>query len=82
MVKRIWMSKLRYGLQLKHKVTLTEEDKKTKNLKATQRAQNKVLRLLGGSRMKDKKSMQTMLEKPNISPNQLQEAWARPFLST
>ena len=31
----IWMSKARYGLQLTNKVRLTEDDSKTKNIKAT-----------------------------------------------
>ena len=44
----IWMSKLRYGLQLTHKVRMTEEDTKTKDIKAVQIVQNKLLRLLDG----------------------------------
>ena len=60
------MSKVRYGLQLTHKVRLTEEDLKTKDMKATQIAQNKLLRLLNGSRIKDKRTMKDMLEKFNL----------------
>ena len=39
----IWMSKARYGLQLTNMVRLTEEERETKNSKATQLAQNKLL---------------------------------------
>ena len=45
----IWMSKVRYGLQLTHKVRTSEEDAKTKDIKAVQIAQNKLLRLMDGS---------------------------------
>ena len=45
---------MRYGLQLTNKVRLTEEDKYFKDIKATQLAQNKMLRLLDGSQVKDK----------------------------
>ena len=79
-VKSLWVSKLRYGLQLTLKVRLTEDDVKTKDMKATQLAQNKVLRLLDGSRIKDKRSVREMLVKFNmLSINRttikLQEAW-------
>ena len=63
-------------------VRLTDEDKKMKNIKATQIAQNKMLRLLVGSRVKDKRSTGDMLEKFGmLSINQtmaqikLTEAW-------
>ena len=59
----LWMSKARYGLQLTHKVRLTEVDRKSKDIKATQLAQNKMLRLLDGSRIKDRRSVKDMLEK-------------------
>ena len=59
----LWMSKMRYGIQLTHKVRLTEEDKHSKDIKATQVAQNKMLRLLDGSRLKDRRSVKDMLEK-------------------
>ena len=78
----IWMSKMRYGIQLTHKVRLTEEDKHSKDIKATQVAQNKMLRLLDGSRIKDRRSVKDMLEKFNmLSINQtiaeikVLEAW-------
>ena len=68
------MSKLRYDLQLTHKVRLTEEeDRKTKDIKATQLAQNKVR---NGSRVKDKRSkkkyarkIQPTICKPNCCSN-------------
>ena len=49
------MSKLRYGLQLTHKVRLDEEEKKLRNIKAAQIAQNKVIRLLDRSKIKDRR---------------------------
>ena len=54
---------MRYGLLLTHKVRLAEEDKKTKDMKATQIAQNKLLRLLDGSRIKDRMNIRDMLYK-------------------
>ena len=45
----MWMLKMRYGLQLTNKVRLSEDDKKSKDIKATQIAQNKLLRLMDGS---------------------------------
>ena len=57
------MSKLRYGLPLTHKVRLSEEDRKRKDIKAAQLAQNKVLRLLDGSKIRDRRSIKDMLEK-------------------
>ena len=81
-VDSIWMSKLRYGLQLTQRVRLEEEERKSKNIKATQIAQNKVLRLLDGSKTKDRRSIAEMLTKFNLlSVNQtsaqikLLEAW-------
>ena len=79
----IWMSKMRYGIKLTtHKVRMTEEERKSKDIKATQLAQSKMLRLLDGSRIKDKRSVKDMLEKFNmLSINQtmaeikLLEAW-------
>ena len=57
MVSSIWMWKIQYGQQLTHKVRLSEEDRNTKDLKATKIAQNTVLRLLEGSRAKDRRSI-------------------------
>ena len=76
------MSKARYGLQLTNKVRLTEEDKKNKDLKATQIAQNKMLRLLDGCRIRDRRSVKDMLEKfdmlsinQTIAQIKIMEAW-------
>ena len=78
----LWMSKMRYGIQLTHKVRLTEEDKHSKDIKATQVAQNKMLRLLDGSRLKDRRSVKDMLEKfdmlsinQTIAEIKITEAW-------
>ena len=59
----IWMSKVRYGLQLTNKARMAEEDKKMKDMKAVQIAKNKLLRLLDGSRIKDRRSIKDMLDK-------------------
>ena len=76
------MPKLRYGLQLTHKVRLSEEDRKTKDITAAQIAQNKMFRLLDSSRIKDKRSIHAMLEKFDLlwinqtaGKIRLQEAW-------
>lgn len=81
-VSSIWTSKLRYGLQLTHKVRTQEDDRTTKDIRATQVAQNDVLRLLDGSRRRDRKSIKDMLDELDmLSVNQtaaqikLQEAW-------
>ena len=78
----LWMSKLRYGLQLCSNVRLKESDPISSNLKAVQIAQNKLLRLLDNSTLKDRKHTKDLLEKFNIlSVNQtaiqikLMEAW-------
>ena len=42
---------------------MAEEDKKTKDMKAVQIAQNKLLRQLDGSRIKDRRSIKDMLDK-------------------
>ena len=54
LVNSLWMSKLRYGLQLYSQVRTTDNDAKTNNMKVAQIAQNKVLRLLDGSANKDR----------------------------
>ncbi len=82
MVESMWMSKLRYGLQLCTRVRTREDDKKTENMKMTQIVQNKMLRMLDNSKIKDKRSIKEMLEKFDLlSVNQtaaqikLSEAW-------
>ena len=71
-VHSIWMSKLRYGLQLCLKVRLIEEDAKISAHKSLQTTQNRMLRALNGTRIKDKVSTKSMLEKYDLmSVNQL-----------
>ena len=71
-----------YDLQLTYNVRLIDEDKKRKNIKATQIGQNKVLRLLDGSRLKAGRNIQDMLEKcdllsiiQTLLQNKLKETW-------
>ena len=62
-VHSLWVSKLRYGLQLCTKVRLTISDTTTANMKSLQLTQNRLLRMLNGSKIKDRVSTQSMLEK-------------------
>ena len=67
----IFNSKVRYGLQLIGRVRWSSEDSVQGNLKAVQKIQNKMLRLLNGSNLIDKISTKTLLEKANmLSVNQ------------
>ena len=71
-VHSLWISKLRYGLQLCTKVTILSDDKKSGSMKELQLTQNRLLRLLNGSKIKDKVSVHSMLKKFNLlSVNQL-----------
>ena len=81
-VQSIWMSKLRYGLQLCNKVRTTSTDPINYNMHSAQVAQNKMLRMLNGSSKTDHVSTKHLLEKFNLpSVNQLAaeikiiEAW-------
>ena len=81
-VHSLWMSKLRYGLQLCTKVRQSEQVTKTEFSKSLQLTQNRMLRLINNSRIKDKISVKSMLKKFNLlSVNQLaaqiklQEVW-------
>ena len=47
-VHSLWMSRLRYGLQLCNKVRVQEEDKSSQNMKSVQIAMNKMVRMLDG----------------------------------
>ncbi len=68
----IWTSKARYGLQLCTEVRLNETQSINGDLKKVQMAQNKLLRCLNGSLIKDRISVKTLLEKQNmLSINQL-----------
>ena len=81
-VQSLWMSKLRYGLQLCNQVRLKKEDPENQNMKAAQVAQNKMMRMLEGVSLKDHVTSISLLQKYNIpSVNQLvgeiklMEAW-------
>ena len=78
----LWTSKLRYGLQLCAKVRLREEESTDGNMKMVQIAQNKMLRILDNSSIKDRRSKKDMLTRFDmLSVNQtaaqikLTEAW-------
>ena len=71
-VHSLWVSKLRYGLQLCSKVQLTNEETRSLPMKSLQLTQNRLLILLNNSRVKDKVSVGKMLEKFQLpSVNQL-----------
>ena len=71
-VHSLWVSKLRYGLQLCTKVRISDSDVISGHLKALQLTQNRMLRVLNGSKIKDKVSISTMLKKFDLlSVNQL-----------
>ena len=68
----IWMSKLRYGLQLCTNVRNKETERKNGNMKSVQIAQNKLMRLLTNATYKDKTPTKELLEKTGfMSVNQL-----------
>jgi hypothetical protein len=78
----LWMSKLRYGLQLCTNVRTDESELKSGNIKSAQVAQNKLLRLLLRVPFDDRTSTSELLEKTGLlSVNQLAasikllEAW-------
>ena len=62
----IWMSKARYGLQLYGVVRRQESDKKASDFAALQVAQNNLLRTLENVRIKDKRSVEKMLDNQNM----------------
>ena len=51
-VHSLWMSKLRYGLQLCNKVRINEEEMTNQNMKSTQIAMNKMVRMVEGVSLK------------------------------
>ena len=68
----LWVSKLRYGLQLCNKVRLSESDQTSANMKSIQLTQNRMLRAINNTRIKDKISTRSLLEKFGLlSVNQL-----------
>ena len=71
-VHSLWMSKLRYGLQLCHKVRLIDGDKTSALMTSLQLTQNRLLRALNNTRIKDKISTKFLLDKFGLlSVNQL-----------
>ena len=71
-VHSLWISKLRYGLQLCTITRLTTEDSTPAFMKDLQLTQNRLLRATNGSKASEKVSIKTMLEKFNLlSVNQL-----------
>ena len=52
-VQSLWMSKLRYGLQLCNTVKTKTEETQSCNMKAAQTAQNKMLRMVANVSLKD-----------------------------
>jgi hypothetical protein len=71
-VHSLWLSKLRYGLQLCTRVQLTNEEKKCELMKSLQLTQNRMLRTVNGSKIKDKISTVSLLNKFGLlSVNQL-----------
>ena len=68
----LFTSKIRYGLQLLGKVRTRTGDPECVDLKAIQLVQNKLLRLLNGTTVKDRVPTASLLQKFNIlSVNQL-----------
>ena len=71
-VHSLWVSKLRYGLQLCTRVLISDQDTRSASLKALQLTQNRMLRVINGTRIKDRVSVKSMLNKFNLlSVNQL-----------
>ena len=71
-VHSLWISKLRYGIQLCTKVSVSTNDTISGVMKSLQLTQNRLLRSLNGSMVKDKISVKSMLEKFELlSVNQL-----------
>jgi hypothetical protein len=73
----LWTSKLRYGLAIFGGLRMTEHDPKYKMGTELQIAQNKLLRLLTGSRLSDKKSVSSMLGQLGLSSVNQMTAEAR-----
>ena len=71
-VHSLWVSKLRYGLQLCTKVRLSTEERKCTKMTSLQLTQNRMLRAINNSKNKDRISIESMLNKFDIlSVNQL-----------
>ena len=61
LVDGLFMSKIRYGLQLVGKVRLTESDPSNKDIENIQKVQNKLLRMLTKTKLMDMVSTATLL---------------------
>jgi hypothetical protein len=71
-VHSLWVSKLRYGLQLCTKVQIRTDDKKSSAMKSLQLTQNRMLRAINNSKIRDRVSVTSLLQKYNLlSVNQL-----------
>ena len=69
----IWTSKLRYGLQLYDEVRRNAEDSKNCEMIKLQKCQNNLLRTLENAKIKDKRSIESLLESQKmLSVNQMQ----------
>ena len=58
----IWVSKLRYGLQLYSEVRTTNEQPTPQIMKELQKSQNKLLRVLTGKKVSDRIKIEDMLK--------------------
>ena len=68
----LFTSKLRYGLQPLSQIRWRDDDVQTNGMEQLQKSQNKLLRLLNYSKISDKISIKSMLEKHNmLSVNQI-----------
>ena len=63
LVDGLFMSKIRYGLQLYGKVRMSAEDAVSGDIQALQKTQNDLLRMLNGTNVKDGVSIESMLSK-------------------
>ena len=71
-VHRLWVGKLQYGLHLCTKVRIDDLDLKSTTMKYLQLTKNRNLRAINNSKIKDKISVVSMLEKFQLlSVNQL-----------
>ena len=72
LVDGLFMSKVRYGLQLYGKVRRNEDSPGCEDLKLIQKVQNDLMRYLAGCQLKDRVSIRSLLNKLNmVSVNQL-----------
>ena len=81
-IHSLWFSKVRYGIALWARTRYTATEPENTLMKKVQVAQNRLLRMLEGVKIKDRQSVSSMLQKQNFpSINQLAievklvEAW-------